>query len=128
MAPLIMKASKQTKCAKELETELNSLLRKFGYSGYQVVIMDDVSREIYGEIDTKNKVIYIYTSDPEEAYKTLYHELLELELRPLLNKYRSLINLLITYINQELEREKDKTIERIINWLIDNSDNKPIPI
>ena len=97
----------------DLEEELNKLVKKFGLD-YQVIIVnkDDGRR---GWVDTKNKVIYIGSSDPDEIYKIFLHEILEIKLNPLLNKYVRLVNALIEFIQDELYREKERVIDELIN-------------
>ena len=101
----------------DLEEELNQLVKKFGLD-YQVIIVnkDDGRR---GWVDTKNKVIYVNSSDPDEIYKIFLHEILEIKLNPLLNKYVRLVNVLIEYIQDELYREKERFLEDVLDILID---------
>jgi len=96
-----------------LESELNKILKRFGYE-YKAIIIDDPNRDKYGEIDTKNKIIYIYTSDEKRVYRILLHEIIELELNPLINKYIRFINKLMEYIQEELYRDKERTIKEFI--------------
>ncbi len=70
-----------------------------------------------GRVDPRNKIIYIYTDDPDLAYQVLFHELLEIKLLPLLNKYIDLINLLMKYIEDNLYLEKERILNEIVKLL-----------
>jgi len=94
----------------DLEVELNDLVRRFGLD-YMVVIAPRSKSEKLGRVDPRNKIIYIYTDDPKLAYKILLHEILEIMLKPLLNKYIRLINVLIDYIQNELYIEKERILD-----------------
>ncbi len=102
----------------DLEEELNRLVKKFGLD-YRVIIIENSKDGRKGWVDTKNKVIYVNSSYPDEIYKIFLHEILEIKLNPLLNKYVRLVNVLIEYIQGELYREKERFLEDVLDILID---------
>ena len=101
----------------DLESELNNLVKKFGLDYMIVVAPRSKSRKL-GKVDENNKIIYIYTDDSDLAYKILLHEILEIKLRPLINKYIDLINLLMKYIEDNLYLEKERAIDEIISNIL----------
>ncbi len=101
-----------------LEEEFNRLVKKFGLD-YRVIIINDKNVKDRGWVNTNNKVIYINSDDYQEAYRILLHEILEIKLNPLLNKYVRLVNVLIEYIQGELYREKERFLEDVLDILID---------
>lgn len=105
-----------------IEEELNVLVRRFGLD-YRVVILNCSGNSRKGWVDRGERVIYICgVRDPEEAYRILLHELVEILLAPLLNRYIRLINMLLEYIQDELYVEKERLIDEFINKMLDTSD------
>jgi len=98
----------------DLEVELNNLVKRFGLD-YMVVVAPRNNVKKLGRVDPKNKIIYIYTDDPDLAYKILLHEILEIVLIPVFNKYIRLVNVLMEYIEGELYNEGEKAINRILD-------------
>lgn len=104
----------------DLEAELNRLVKKFGLD-YMVVIAPKTKSRKRGKVDPHEKIIYVYTDDPDLAYQVLLHEILEIKLRPLLNKYIDLINLLMKYIEDQLYIEKETVIDEITEIIISHN-------
>jgi len=69
--------------------------------------------EKHGIIDTTRRKIIIFSKTEEEAWCTLFHEVLELKIRPVLACYRGLVNLLISFIEKRVYLEKEKFLEEI---------------
>ena len=103
----------------DLEEELSVLVRRFGLD-YRVVILNCSGNGRKGWVDRGERVIYICGGDPEEAYRILLHELVEILLAPLLNRYIRLINMLLEYIQNELYLEKERFIDDVINKIFDS--------
>ena len=102
-----------------LEEEFNRLVKKFGLD-YRVIIIENKKDGRNGRVDTQNKIIYVNSKDPEEAYRILLHELIEIKIRPLINKYVRLINVLLDYIQNELYVEKERVIDSLLFLKMDD--------
>ena len=101
-----------------LEDELNNLVKKFGLDYRVIVRANRINGESLGEVDETNKIIYIYSKDEELIYKILLHEIIEIMQKPLINKYIRFINKLLEYIQEELNIEKDRTINNMVEKFI----------
>ena len=97
---------------RRIEDRLNDLVARFGLK-YRVVVSFPGPGNKLGEVDEKNKIIYVYSVDEDEAYKILLHEIIEIHLKPVINKYTRLINKLLEYIQEELYIEKEKFINKM---------------
>ena len=62
----------------------------------------------HGEIDKASQTIFIYDVDPEEAWKTLIHEILELKLQDYTRVYRTIINGLIEVLEKTAYAQKEE--------------------
>lgn len=96
---------------KSIEKRMNSACSELGIR-YQVE-WKPCEHEKHGVIDTIERKIIIFSKTEEEAWRTLFHEALELKIRPLLSFYRSLTNLLIGFVEKRVYLEKEKFLEEI---------------
>jgi len=103
--------------SKEMETKFNGILESFCLRGWSVVLAPDETQP-RGKIQLEDQIILIHDSNEQDAMRTLLHEVLELKLRSLVSPYRSLTNLLIQWIDEEVYRIKERTIEELIPLLV----------
>jgi hypothetical protein len=94
----------------EAESKMNILLERLGL-GYSVKWAPCDSVKEHGKILQSEKTILIFDRSEEEAWNTLVHEILELKLQPLLSFYRDLVNVLISFIEDHIYREKERLLE-----------------
>lgn len=69
------------------------------------------SSKVHGEI--KGATIYIYDVNPEDAWSTFLHEIIEFKLKDLTSVYRALINKLIEAIEAITYKQKEEFINFI---------------
>jgi len=99
-----------------VEKRMNCVCSELGIR-YQVE-WKPCEHEKHGVIDTTRRKIIIFSKTEEEAWRTLFHEALELKIRPLLASYRELVNLLISFIEKHVYLEKEKFLEEIPKIMI----------
>lgn len=99
--------------AREIEKRFNEIVRKLGIP-VEVLYDPDPYNEDRGKYIPRENIIIIHDVDPEKAYETLTHEILEYRLYPLIKKYRELINKLIEFYDTILKTEKEETLEKLI--------------
>ena len=95
----------------KLEHSMNSVLAKLGIS-YSVA-WTPCESEKHAIIDTKEHKIIIFSKTEDEAWLSLKHELLEIELRPLLHAYREFANVLLSFIEKFLYQRKERFLENL---------------
>ena len=61
----------------------------------------------------QNHIILIYDEDESEAVKTLYHELLEYFISPIIKQHMNVINHLNKIISQLLYDKREEVVERL---------------
>jgi len=105
----------------DLESELNQVIKKFGLDYIVVISPRSRSSGRLGRVDLNRRIIYIYTDDSDLAYRVLFHEILEIMFKPLIDKYIDLINLLIKYIEDNLYLEKERIINDLLKILFKRS-------
>lgn len=79
----------------------------------EVTYVPDPSSPKHGEI--KDSVIVISDANPETAWITMLHEVVEWRLRPVLKIYRDAVNSLISLLEQVAYREKEQALSSILN-------------
>lgn len=90
---------------------MTEICNRLGYAGFKVVWTPSPNVNNHGQIDLPNRTIHIFDIDEKDAWITLVHELLELKLRPVLSYYRSLVNILIEFIEKQAYQNKEKFLE-----------------
>ncbi len=90
---------------KRYEEFFNDVVRRIGLN-VRVVYTPDSDSDLHGEYLPNQNLIRIYDSDPDDAYRTLIHEIVEARITPLINKYRVLVNKLIEFYERCLDIEK----------------------
>ena len=98
---------------KIVEENFNQLVRRMRIP-VKIIYTPDPYNKDHGQYIPADNIIIIYDSDPEKAYETLIHEILEYRLYPLIKKYKILINKLISFYDEALENEKDMIFESLI--------------
>lgn len=68
-------------------------------------------KELSGEVI--NNVVFIYEEDFSEALKTLKHELIDYQLSRAIEPYKEVTNKLISLINDEAYKKKEKLVEAL---------------
>jgi hypothetical protein len=93
-----------------LEEELERLKRllKMGYE-LKVVWSPNNNSNLSGEV--KGETIYIYEEECDKALETLRHEFLDHAISQVIEPYRNVTNKLITLINEEAYRRKERLVE-----------------
>jgi hypothetical protein len=62
----------------------------------------------HGEIDEASQTLLIYDADPEQAWKTFIHEILEFKLQDYTRVYRTIINGLIEVLEKTAYAKKEE--------------------
>jgi hypothetical protein len=74
-----------------------------------VVWTPDPSKAIHGEL--MDKILFIYDSVEEEAWKTLTHEVCEFKFKQVTRPYRLLVNQLIEVVEKLTYQHKEDFLE-----------------
>ena len=101
-----------------IESVMNDSINGFGLSEWKVLWVPDPTQHARGQILPEAKTIIIYNEKAEDAMETLLHEFLEIKLRPMLRPYRTLVNALIEWADQQVYAAKEKTINDLLPFLI----------
>ena len=111
-----MTAKAEVKRAK-LESELERLKRTLDL-GYELrvewlpgQVKHFSGKQLSGEV--LDGTIYIYDGDEERALTTLRHEFFDYAVCQVIEPYKSIANKLISAMNEEAYRKKEKLIERL---------------
>ncbi|MEM3368493.1 MAG: hypothetical protein QW193_01180 [Nitrososphaerales archaeon] len=102
---------------RKLENELERLKRIL-QMGYELKVrwIPNGNDKLSGEV--KGDFIYIYDDNEELAINTLKHEFLDYAISQVIEPYRQVTNKLISLINEEAYRRKEKLIEAIKELVI----------
>lgn len=110
----------------ELEQTFTRILEGLGLRGWTLVWQPDSTQPNKGRILPEPKVIVIHDKEPEAAFRTLLHEVLELRLRAASNMERTLSNVLINWANEQIYNAKERAIEEVLDLvfsLVETSDD-----
>jgi hypothetical protein len=104
-----------------LEGKLESALERLKQTlnlGYELQVkwVPNGDSKLSGEV--KDECIYIYEEKEDEALKTLVHELLDYALSKTIEPYKQVTNKLITLINEEAYKRKEKLTESLSKFVI----------
>jgi len=100
------------------EEKMNKIVESLGLSGWTVIWEPDPAQSNRGRVLLEAKAIIIHDKEPEDALRTLLHEVLEIKLRPMLKPYRSLVNVLLDWANRQVYESKEKAIEDLLPILV----------
>jgi len=107
----------------EYEKYMNETLHRLGLGHWSVCWLPELSSLVRGRVLPKKRLIEIFDVDMDEAWKTLFHEVIEIKLRSTLRPYRLLVNSLIGIIEEIADNEKDVFIETLAPMFNENSRN-----
>lgn len=93
-----------------VEKRMTEVCNRLGHS-FRVVWTPSPNGKAHGKIDLENHTIHIFDMDKKDAWTTLIHEILELKTRPLLSYYRTLVNVLIEFIEKQAYKNKERFLE-----------------
>jgi len=101
----------------KLESTLECLKQTLNL-GYELQVKWVPNRDgkLSGEV--KNECIYIYEEKEDEALETLVHEFLDYALSKTIEPYKQVTNKLITLINEEAYKRKEKLTESLSKFVI----------
>jgi hypothetical protein len=96
-----------------LEAELERLKHKL-HMAYElkVIWIPNGSEKLSGEV--RGETIFIYEKNEETAVKTLKHEMIDYAISKIIEPYREVTNRLISMINEDAYRRKEKLVEALI--------------
>lgn len=100
------------------EARMNEAIKSLGLSEWIVIWEPDLTQPSRGQVLLESKTIIINDEEPEDAFKTLLHEALEIKLRPMLRPYRTLVNALIEWADGQVYESKEKVIEDLLPFLL----------
>jgi len=96
----------------ELEESMNQLLEYLEIPLKVIILSERKDKD--AETNLEEGIIFIYSQDEEEAWRSLLHEIFELRLKTLIDPYRRLVNKLIEYVEKEIYKNK----ERVVNAML----------
>lgn len=102
---------------------MNMALIPLGLEGWKAMWEPDTSQKVNGRVIVEQKIIIVFTEDPERAKEVFLHEVIEIKIQPLITQYREAINGLINILADLTKNDKksQKTVDgfiRIIERLI----------
>jgi len=100
-----------------LRRELRRLQEKFGL-GLELKDVRWVPKDGVFSGEVKDGIVYVYDKEPEEAIRTLRHEVLDFHLtEKIIRKPINLLNLILKHLETEIYQEKEKLINRLTDLL-----------
>lgn len=109
-----------------VEADMNEVLVRVGYKGWTLAWAPGKNSK-RGEVIPRERLIIIYDEDPQRAWETFQHELVELKLRRVLRPYRELCNKLIEVVEKVTYVEKEAFIKELPDLLQAIEEGKPDP-
>jgi len=107
-----------TKCGiqRKLEDELERL-KKILRLGYElgVIWVPTSNKNLSGEV--KGAFIHVYDQDEEIALATLKHEFIDFAISKVVEPYKEVTNKLISLLNEDAYRRKEKLVEALTRLL-----------
>lgn len=102
---------------KRLEDELERIQEKLGLGlDLRVMWTPNAHSRLSGEV--KGNVILIYEDDADKAFETLRHEVLDYFISQAIKPYRDVTNRLITMVNEEAYKRKERVVEALTRLLL----------
>ena len=96
---------------------MTETLRRMGLKEWRAHWKPGCSTSKRGETLPESKLILIYDAEEKAAFETLIHEAMEIKLRPVTQPYRSLINALIEWADQQVYKAKEEAINSLLPFL-----------
>lgn len=94
-----------------LETRMREFVKRLNLP-LEVAYLPDQNNSRRAEI--KDGTILIYDPEPDQAWQSLFHEILEYRLRGLISPHREIINKLIEAIEQITYKEKERILDQVM--------------
>jgi hypothetical protein len=101
------------------------ILNKMGLQEWKALWKPGCSSSKRGECLPENKYILVYDVDQKKAEETLLHEALEIKIRGVTQPYRTLVNALLTWADNQAYIEKEKAIDSLLPLLSQFGKDKP---
>ena len=96
-----------------LEQKMKSALKALGMGGWEAVWTPRDGGDLHGETLLSDKLIVVYDKDPETAWATFTHEVLEIKFRDVSRPYRELINAMMGAFDKICYAEKEKFLDSL---------------
>lgn len=109
-----------------IEENMNQVLERVGLKGWTSAWAPGKSSK-RGEVIPRERLIIVYDKDPQRAWETFQHELVELKLRRVLRPYRVLCNKLIEVVERVTYVEKEAFIKELPDLLQAIEEGMPDP-
>jgi hypothetical protein len=93
--------------SQHLTKQMQKLLEELGVP-LTVALVPQPQSMKHGEIDQTSKTLFIYDTDPEQAWTTFIHEILEFKLQNYTRVYRAIINALIEALEKTAYAQKEE--------------------
>lgn len=97
---------------KTATARMNAFLKRLGLP-FKVDWSPDPTKKNHGNIDLAKSIIHIYDVTEPEAWQTLLHEVLEVKFRPVTSLYQNTVNGLITVIEKQVYKEKERFLNEL---------------
>jgi len=97
-----------------LEERMNRLLKRLGVPLRAAWLPSENPKE-HSRIIPEERLVMVYDKDESEAWRSLFHEVLEYRFRGLISPYRKIINSLIEAIEEITYKEKERVLEQVMN-------------
>lgn len=94
-----------------------AILEHFGLEGWHVHWVPRPSADKRGQVLPESRLILLFDESLEDARDTLLHEILEIKLQPMIQPYRTLVNTLIQWSEDQIYQVKEKAIDDLIPLL-----------
>lgn len=101
-----------------IEGKMNEALKIMNLEDWYALWEPDIDLPQKGKCYPDDKSIVICSGDEGEAMEVLFHEILELKLKPVLGAHMTVINQLNSIIQEFLYNKKERMIEDMIPYLM----------
>jgi len=96
-----------------LEEQMNRVLEKI-HIPFKAVWLPSETPNEHSKIVLEEHLVMVYDKEEAEAWRSLFHEILEYRLRSLLSPYRKIINSLIEGIEEITYSEKERILDQVM--------------
>ncbi len=95
---------------------MNLALKSLGLEEWTALWEPDSSQKVNGRVIAEQKIIIVFTEDPERAKDVFLHEVIEVKIQPLITQYQETINGLTKIIAglTESDKESQETVNGFI--------------
>ena len=122
---------------KSLQDKMNRALIPLGLKEWEVIWEPDATQKVNGRVLAEQKIIIVFTEDPERAQDVFLHEVIEVKIQPLITQYQEAINGLVKILEGLTDFDKDsqetvngfiKIMERLIYLDKERMINTMVPL